>query len=140
MVDEVTGFAPTRISPADLESRISRGQLHEPAQAPDGTFADILQSKTEEPLRFSAHAQQRLQSRRIELTEQDKADLTRAVDMAGKKGAKESLILIDDLSLIVSIRNRVVITAMERGQEDASVFTQIDSAVVLPRNGARMGA
>ena len=60
--------------------------------------------------------------------------------MAGQKGAKESLILIDDLSLIVSIRNRVVITAMERGQEDANVFTQIDSAVVLPRSDARMGA
>ena len=140
MVDEVTGFNPTRISPADLESRISRGQLHDKPQAPDNTFADILQSQTEGPLRFSAHAQQRLQSRQIELTEQDRADLTRAVDMAGQKGAKESLILIDDLSLIVSIRNRVVITAMERGQEDANVFTQIDSAVVLPRSDARMGA
>jgi len=140
MVEEITGFTPTRISPAELESRISRGQLQEMPQSPDGTFAEVLQSKTEAPLRFSSHAKQRLQSRQIELTEQDRAELTRAVDMAGKKGAKESLILIDDLSLIVSIRNRVVITAMERGQDNASVFTQIDSAVVLPRNGAGTGA
>ena len=140
MVEEITGFTPTRISPAELESRIRRGQLQEGPQSPDGTFSEVLQSKTEEPLRFSSHARQRLQSRQIELTEQDRAELTRAVDMAGKKGAKESLILIDDLSLIVSIRNRVVITAMERGQDNASVFTQIDSAVVLPRNGAGTGA
>jgi flagellar operon protein len=140
MVDDVTGFRPTRISPADLESRISRGHATDPSDAAGGAFAEILQSQTDAPLRFSAHAQQRLQSRQIELTDQDRANLTRAVEMAGQKGAKESLILIDDLSLIVSIRNRVVITAMERGQEDASVFTQIDSAVVLPRSGAPMGA
>jgi len=140
MVEEITGFTPTRISPAELESRISRGQLQETPQSPDGAFAEVLASQTEEPLRFSSHAKQRLQSRQIELTEQDRAELTRAVDMAGQKGAKESLILIDDLSLIVSIRNRVVITAMERGQDNANVFTQIDSAVVLPRNGAGTGA
>jgi flagellar operon protein len=95
------------------------------------SFADALQARE---LRFSAHAQQRLRARDIALTSEDHASLAKAVEIAGAKGAQESLILIDDLALIVSVRDRVVITALERGSDQTKVFTNIDSAVVLPRN------
>ena len=137
MVEEVSTFTPSRVSPAELQSRIGRG----PAEPIEGgaSFAEALDAQgAAEELRFSAHAQQRLRSRDIRLSERDKAELARAVDMAGRKGARESLVMIEDLSLIVSIRNRVVITAMERGTEDPNVFTHIDSAVVLPRGRERI--
>jgi len=100
----------------------------------DGSFAEILETKTSGTVRFSAHAQERLRTRSIQLSERDEAELAQAVEMASAKGAKESLILMDDLALVVSIRNRVVITAMERDSREQNVFTNIDSAVLLHRN------
>jgi flagellar operon protein len=134
MVDKVPGFAPQRISPAELENRRVEGsRTPKPAAGP--SFAETLQSVGGSPsLRFSAHAQERLRSRDIELTDRDNAQLAQAIDIAQAKGAQESLILFDDLALIVSVRNRVVITALERGEQQANVFTNIDSAVVLPGN------
>lgn len=96
-------------------------------------FAEALQAATSQPLRFSNHAQERLRTREIQLTEQDAAHLAQAVEMASAKGAKESLILLDDLALVVNVRNKVVITALERGEESANVFTHIDSAILLRR-------
>jgi flagellar operon protein len=130
MVDKIPGPAPGRISPAELEARKTQGM--QPAGQSGPAFADVLQATLPAPLRFSAHAQERLRARDIRLSERDTAELTQAVEMAGAKGAQESLILYDDLALIVSIRNRTVITALERGEQQANVFTHIDSAVVLP--------
>jgi flagellar operon protein len=129
MVDQLPGSPPQRISPADLASR--RTQDASVGCQPGG-FSDALQAAINTPLRFSTHAQERLRSRDIRLSQQDTARLAGAVDMAGAKGAQESLILYDDLALIVSVRNKVVITALERGEDQANVFTHIDSAVVVP--------
>jgi len=132
MVERVTPFNPARISQAEIEARIGQGS----APAPPGTsprFAEAFEQASGQ-LSFSTHAQARLRARDIHLNPADQADLARAVQIAGQKGAQESLILLDDLALIVSVRNRVVITAMERGATDPNVFTHIDSAVVLPRN------
>lgn len=135
MTERVQGFTPTRLSPAELDIRIQQGQVTSKPQEAGNSFADVLQTQVNEPLRFSSHAQERLRSRSIQLTEQDTIELNKAVEMAGAKGAQESLIMIDDLALIVSVKNKVVITALERGQQgEASVFTHIDSAVVLPRS------
>jgi flagellar operon protein len=130
MVNPVSSVQPGRISPAELEAR--RGGL--PSQANSSTanpFADALQAELGSQLRFSTHAKERLRTREIPFTAQDEAALNKAVTMAQEKGAKESLIVLDDLALIVSIKNRTVITAMERAQQQGNVFTNIDSAVLL---------
>jgi flagellar operon protein len=57
--------------------------------------------------------------------------LENAVDKAASKGARESLVLLNDLAVLVSVRNRTVITAMERENMKEGVFTQIDSAVIV---------
>jgi flagellar operon protein len=131
MVEAVTPLHPSRISAAEMEARISRGS---PSTTVGSTgFAETLEQAADQ-LSFSSHAQARLKSRDIHLTAADQADLARAVDIAGQKGAQESLILLDDLALIVSVRNRVVITAMERDSTEPSVFTHIDSAIMLTRS------
>jgi flagellar operon protein len=48
-----------------------------------------------------------------------------------QKGGRESLIMLGDAALVVSVKNRTVITAMDRGSMQGNVFTNIDSAVVL---------
>ena len=106
-----------------------------PAKAPaaDGSFGKVLQDKVAKAggLKFSAHALGRLQSRGINLTEERLAQISAAVGRAEAKGARESLLVMDDLALIVSIANRTVITVMDGASMKENVFTNIDSAVFV---------
>ena len=107
-----------------------------PAPAPQGkaAFANVLRAQLgqSEPVHFSAHAQQRLDSRAIRLTPDDNTRIARAVDQAAAKGARESLLLMDKVALVVSVPNRTVITALGPDESANTVFTNIDSAVVVP--------
>jgi len=80
---------------------------------------------------FSKHASQRLHSRGIELTDDQMNRIADAVDKAGAKGSRETLILTDDAALVVSIAHRTVITAFDREHLREGVVTSIDSAVIL---------
>lgn len=80
---------------------------------------------------FSKHASRRLFSRNIELNEGLIQGIADAIDKAEEKGSKETLILTDDAALIVSIRNRTVVTAFDRDNLRSGVVTSIDSAVIL---------
>ncbi|MBK6766412.1 MAG: flagellar protein [bacterium] len=95
-------------------------------------FGDLLQQEVREhsPIKFSAHAQNRLQHRQISLTDPQVARLEKSVSSAAEKGAESSLVLLDNLALIVSVRNRTVVTALDQAQTSSHVFTQIDSAVI----------
>jgi flagellar operon protein len=82
-------------------------------------------------VRFSAHARARLHSRGVNLSQSKLDELSRAIDKADAKGAKESLILSDEAAYVVSVQNRTIITAFDRDNLRDGVFTSIDSAVVL---------
>ncbi|MBC8063363.1 MAG: hypothetical protein H7Y17_00910 [Chlorobia bacterium] len=90
-------------------------------------FSAILQDR----LKVSGHAQTRLQSRNIEFGQAEWNRVLEGVDRAAAKGAKESLVLIDDSALVVSIKNRTVITAVDQQHLKDNVFTNIDSAVIV---------
>lgn len=91
-------------------------------------FKEILKEKT--GLNFSNHAIDRLSGRGVNL-DSDKVDrLAKAVQMADKKGADQSLVLLDQLAFLVSVRNKTVITAVETDQMKEGVFTKIDSAII----------
>ncbi|MCP4583187.1 MAG: hypothetical protein GY839_16385 [candidate division Zixibacteria bacterium] len=92
------------------------------------TFEAALANKTD--LKFSNHAIDRLSSRGVSLNDQTVARLDNAVEAAGKKGADQSLVLLDEMAFLVSVKNRTVITAMETNKMKEGVFTQIDSAVI----------
>lgn len=82
-------------------------------------------------LKFSQHALDRMQSRGITFKPEDLSRLNEAVEKAAKKGSKESLVLMGDNALIVSIKNKTVVTAMDREAMKENVFTNIDSTVIL---------
>ncbi|HTU71478.1 MAG TPA: TIGR02530 family flagellar biosynthesis protein [Candidatus Baltobacteraceae bacterium] len=84
-----------------------------------------------EPLRFSAHAMQRLQSRNISLTSEDVSKMNAMADKAAAKGAKNSLFIVRDVAMVVSIKNRTVITAVDSDSMKENVFTNIDSAAII---------
>ena len=105
-----------------------------PTGAP--AFRDILRESVGPaaggpPLKFSAHAMQRLESRNIKLTADDVARMNTMADKAAAKGSKQSLFLINDVALVVSIKNRTVITAVDQNSMKENVFTNIDSAAII---------
>ncbi len=87
--------------------------------------------KQSNKLKFSKHAQARLESRKINLNEQEINKLESAVTKARNKGAKESLVLINQNAYIVSVKNNTVITAMDQQSMKDDVVTNIDSAIVM---------
>ncbi|MRS05881.1 hypothetical protein EG832_22080, partial [bacterium] len=91
------------------------------------SFAETL-SQTQN-LRFSNHAQKRLEARNINLTDDGISRLSNAVDKAEKRGGKESLVMVDDMAFIVNVRDRMVVTALDSKTRGEGVFTQIDSVV-----------
>jgi flagellar operon protein len=95
-----------------------------------GSFADAL---TNADLKFSNHAQKRLDSRDIVLPDDGLARLSDAVQKAEKRGGKESLVLMDDLAFIVNVRDRIVVTALNADKRGEGVFTQIDSVVIADK-------
>lgn len=93
-------------------------------------FSEILNSKMQSELKFSAHASTRIKSRNIDLTPEILEKLEKAVSGAANKGARNSLIMMKNLAFIVNIPNRTVITAMDGENLKENVFTNIDSAVI----------
>ena len=99
--------------------------LGQPRSAPP------TQTPTTGGLQFSRHATARMQSRGIELNDDDVADLSNAIDKLHQRGAKESLLLLDDHAFIVGVPDRKVITALTRSEAVGNIFSQIDSTVVV---------
>jgi flagellar operon protein len=103
---------------------------HKPIEAtPERSFQDVLDGELR-AVKFSKHAQQRLDSRNIQLDQTDVQRIQQAVDRAEQKGSEDSLVLLRDLAFVVSVKNRTVVTAMDGEKLKENVFTNIDSAVI----------
>lgn len=97
------------------------------------SFGEILKEKqgsvlNETEIRFSKHANERLTSRNIELSEGQIERLVSGTKKAQEKGINESLVMIDNIAFIVNVKNNTVITAVN--DKDDKVFTNIDGAVI----------
>lgn len=121
----------TRLNPAGAVRPAPRptGPGRQAARAGEG-FARLLEERLEE-LWISQHARQRLESSKVKMTEDDWERVRRAVDKAASKGARESLVLMDNLALVISVKNRTVITAVDDYRMKENIFTNIDSAVII---------
>jgi len=97
------------------------------------TFEEILKKEIDKSSNFiiSNHAAKRLEDRNIRFTEEDMNSINKGINMASEKGARDSLILYKDVALVASIKNRTIITAVDRDESKGNVFTNIDSVVLL---------
>ncbi len=126
MIDHVGAIQPAQ--PAVQERAVTRPEA---TRTEIDAFQHLLEhARDAHDLRFSSHAQQRIQSRQIQLTEDDCDRLGDAVERASAKGGNQSLVMLDDLAFIVSVQNRVVITAVDNDSARDGAFTNIDSAVI----------
>lgn len=114
---------------------VEQGKPQAAQRTVQGTpFAHVWQEtlQKQDSVRFSAHALQRLEDRKIKLEAKDLAKINEAVDAAGKKGSRSSLLIFQDMALVASVKNKTIITAMGGADMRDHVFTNIDSAVIIP--------
>ncbi len=102
-----------------------------PVAPPKAEAVDSFDSILESQLKVSGHAQTRLQSRNIQFGKAEWDRVLDGVQRAAAKGARESLVMVDDVALVVSVKNRTVITAVDKEHLKDNVFTNIDSAVIV---------
>ena len=115
-------------------NRIPVGNAN-PANLPQikaqGGFKAILDQKMDAAagVKFSKHAELRIQSRNMNITQEQKERLNNALRKAEEKGIKDSLILIENMAFVVNVKNRTVITALSSNELRENVFTNIDGAI-----------
>lgn len=97
----------------------------------ENSFQNILADKINESesLKFSKHANLRLYDRNLNLSQAQMERVQNGVNQARQKGISDSLVLVDDVALVVSVKNNTVITATNKN--NSSVFTNINGAVIV---------
>lgn len=120
---------------AGVPQPAQNGGTQSAAQSSD--FAKELRSQLEAMnqsggVQFSKHAMDRISERNIDLSEDNRLDrLNRAVTLAGEKGSDDALVMIDSTAFLVSIKNNKVITTIAADDMQGSIFTNIDSTVIM---------
>jgi flagellar operon protein len=118
--------------PVAPEPPITKQDSNIKKNQPGLDFKEVLRQKLpQEGVKFSSHCLKRLEQNNIQVSPQQLDKLNNAVDKAESKGSRESCILMDDMAFIVSVNNRTVITVVEGPRMKDSVFTNIDSAVIV---------
>jgi len=122
---------------ASFRETLSEAQKIGEAQKTNEVRKSVLEpksalQKTEIPqLKFSNHAIERMQFRGISYSPQELTRLSEAVQKAAAKGSKDTLVLMDQSALIVSVKNNTVVTVMDKNALKENVFTNIDSTIVM---------
>ena len=109
----------------------AKGDLSQKQIWPKDKGFDKVFSHTLGELKVSGHALDRLNRRKIDIKPEEVTLLNQAVSKAEEKGARESLVLLNDLAFVVSVKNKTIITALQREGLRGGVFTNIDSTVIL---------
>lgn len=94
------------------------------------TFKEIFDNKAEiANISFSKHASMRLNSRNLQLSNAQIKRVEDGIKRAEEKGIRDSLVLVDNIALLVNVKNKTVVTAIDNNSE--KVYTNIDGAVIV---------
>lgn len=126
---------PAQAPDRAIDKDVARSAGLNPTPAGVDSFSQVLGNEltkpVQEPLKFSAHANARLQSRKLTMGPEQMQKLNEAVDKAAAKGLDDTLVLTKEGAFIVNVKNRTVVTALDRNSLDGNVFTNIDGAVIM---------
>ena len=118
----------------EVQHKIRRpGQPSEKQAAGRINFHDVLENKlvTNKGLQFSAHAARRIEERQVGLSPQVLSRLDNGVRQVSEKGSRSSLIFVDETAYIISVKNKTVVTAVNKADAVNNVFTNIDSVAIV---------
>lgn len=94
-------------------------------------FSEILNAKTsvKKDVNFSKHAAQRMEERNLVLNDHDMKKISDAIDLADARGIRNALIISEEITFIVHIKSRTIVTAVDKENMKDKVFTNVDGAV-----------
>ena len=118
-----------RVAPA-VPAAPARAANRAAAPGFDSMLSAKLGGDGSAPVRWSAHAVQRLGQRQLSVTPDMQGRLEGAVDRLAAKGGRQAIVMMDTLAVVVSVTNRTVITAVDQDGMKDQVFTNIDSAAL----------
>lgn len=95
----------------------------------DNSLNKLDKDLTNANFKVSAHAMKRIGQRNIVLPKEDIELIENAFDKLEAKGSRESLMLYKDMGLISSVKNRTIITALDK--EEMDIVTNIDSTIII---------
>ena len=95
------------------------------------SFESALNDVKAKDIKFSKHAQARMDKRNIKLDKNDMRNLKKAIEKSEKKGVKEALIIMNDQAFIASVENKTIITAVANDALKENIFTNIDGAIII---------
>jgi flagellar operon protein len=127
------GALPLQPEQVRSSKRLPNGQQAGAIQKDQGSFNDILNQKIAEQdkLKFSAHAMKRMDQRGLHPSPDELDRLNEGVERAREKGAVSSLVLVDEMAYVVSVKNQTVITALDKNAALGNVFSNIDSVAIV---------
>ena len=116
-----------------LENQIINSSQRNIQSNSNKSFEQVLDRirKSDEDIKFSKHALNRMDNRNIKLNPYEMDRLKTGFHKAEEKGVKDALILMEDKAFIASIKNKTIITTVSKEQLKDNVFTNIDGAVIV---------
>ncbi|MCH9023746.1 MAG: flagellar protein [candidate division Zixibacteria bacterium] len=116
-----------------LEIANRTGGLKPQSKSNRESFNEVFKAELNggDSIQFSKHAEARIYSRGIKMDAETVGRLVKAIEKAGEKGARETLILDKDSAYVVSVKNKTVITVFDKDSLRQGVVTAIDSAVIM---------
>ena len=121
-------LVPPGLSPASAPATTQPAGRTQPLKGP--SFDEIFRQQSAGKLQFSQHALQRIARRGIDLSDGTLQRLEAGAARVASKGSRDSVVFVDGTAFVVSVRNKTVITAVDREHMREHVFTNIDSAVI----------
>jgi flagellar operon protein len=121
----------------DTHIKASDTPITQPIEQRQGDFRKALDTAINRtgqglsrPVHFSKHANMRLSARQINLTLEQLNRVEEGLSKATEKGIRDSLVLVDDVALVVNVKSKTVITAID-AMKQGNVFSNIDGAVIV---------
>lgn len=92
-------------------------------------FSDIL--KNSQTVKVSKHASERLNERNIKINPHQWQKISEKMVEAKQKGVTDSLIVMNEATLLVSTENNTVVTAMNKEEASERIFTNINGTILI---------
>lgn len=93
------------------------------------SFKDVLSAVQE--VKVSKHAKQRMVERNISLDDSILDKMTNKMNEAKQKGVTDAVVVLDDVSFVVSTKNNTIITALNQEETSNQIFTNINGTIIL---------
>jgi len=117
------------MNPIEAIKSVNTAGTVQPVSIPQSRAQTKVNSGPDD-LTFSKHLSERMNLRKLDLSGDKLSRLNQAVKKVADKGARDSVVLLDNLAVLVNVSKRTVLTAIETQKMKDGVFTNIDSVVV----------